>query len=637
MKIKPTFNLFVYALIALFALLNYALMLGTLELITGGFPVLPSLDLLRAEASFFLFVGFFSACYLSPVPKLLWFRRVLVLMLLSMLLLLAHISTVVAQLTSEAGPMHKVLFYVNYLHKPWLNDQSFQLFILFILPGLLVLFALVVYWFCVRSSIQSAEQSPRFFRNFVLAWVFLLVGFLPPMQTELPYSLSHNTLLYLLKSGYMPQEDVVEYDEQAAYQDWKVEEGRGNQKNIVFIILESTQYKAIQLGGKNDAFPGLTPFLAELSAQSVVFDQAYGTVPHTSKALVGIHCGLLPVLDLPIYESIYGLPVKCFPELLVERGYQNVFMQAATDKYENRRELLTQFGYQEVMSAEDFKGSDQVRSNPLGFEDTVLLGAVDDWLKQKEDKPYQMSLLTLTSHHPYETPPSFKTKAYVDAPLENAYLNSIAYLDQFLSKLFNVFKAQDDYQDTLFVFISDHGEAFGEHGEQMHNNVAYNEVARVFFMIFDPSQGLVAARNQGTVSQLQVLPSTMDLLGFSMGPSEFNSVLKEQGRAFGSCYERFMCFFYADNDYKYIYNFREKQPELYDIKNDPRELQDLSKEKPERVLAMHRVLMNYYTQHQSAIHNYYLRENPNYEKEIAKTVLYSIDDMRNSLDAVWED
>ena len=110
---ETNFNRFIFLAIFLVGGLNYALMLGTLNLITDTYPVLASLDLVRTESSFFLFVGFTSACFLIPFGRFLTLRRVFILVLLSVTLFTAHISTVVAQLTSEAGPMHKVLFYVS--------------------------------------------------------------------------------------------------------------------------------------------------------------------------------------------------------------------------------------------------------------------------------------------------------------------------------------------------------------------------------------------------------------------------------------------------------------------------------------------------------------------------------------------
>lgn len=633
-----SFNRFVYLLIFLVGALNYALMLGTLNLVVGSYPILPSLDLLRTEASFFLFLAFLSACYLIESSSFLWLRRIFFTALLAIVLLIAHMAAVLAQSTSEAGPMHKVLFYVNYLHIPWLSDHVFEFILLYAFPVFLFVLLILVYVSCLRDEINGPYLKQQFHKYFSLAILFLALGFVAPFQKQMPYSLSHNALLYLLKTGYFPQQDIYKHDTSAAYSKLEItDSSQLNNKNVVLIILESTQKKAIYIPGhehRDDAafYKGISPYLSELSSNSMMFDQAYGSSPHTSKALVSIHCGILPYLDLAIYESVYGLPVNCLPELLEKLGYQNVFIQGATGKYENRRELLSVFGYQDIYTGEDLLDSGKQRNNPLGLEDLALIGKAENWLDANTSKPFLMSLLTLTSHHPYSVPKGFASEPYLDDELENAYLNSIRYQDTVIREFMDMFKKRGLYDNTLFVFVSDHGEAFGEHGEQLHNNVAYNEVAQVFFMIHDGSQKLPNKVIDDTVSQLQILPTLMDILNVDLGNSGLQgSALSEQRRAFGSCYERIMCFYYANNNYKYIFNFREKVPELFDIKKDPLEMNNLTQSEPEITQAMHDELMAYYDFHQSAMHNYYLEQNPAYIEEVSKTVLYSIKEMKSSL------
>jgi len=637
MSFRLSFNFFIYLIVLCVGTLNYALMLGTLNLVLGSYPLFPALDLLRVEFSFFVFIGFFSACYLIPAPRLLWFRRVLVLLLAGMILSIAHMAAVLAQITSEAGPMHKVLFYVNYLKSAWLNDQSFKILILYLIPFFLLVFLVLVYFYCIPSSGEFYKLKKRFLFYLSIALISLSIGFVPPFQRDLPYSLSHNAVLYLIKTGYSPQKDIYKHDSGASYPEWFFEpRATLAKKNVVLIILESTQNEVIAIG-EDKQHGELTPFLDQLSKNnSLVFTKAFGTIPHTSKALVGIHCGIFPFQDLPVYESIYGVPVKCLPELLSEQDYRTIFMQPATEKYENRRELVQQFGYQEFISAETLKGAPAERSNSLGFEDKVLIGAVEKWLLNKNEQPFLMTLLSLTAHHDYQTPSSFVKQAYVTHPLKNSYLNAIRYTDEFLSDLFEIFKKTGNYDNSIFIIVSDHGEAFGEHGEQMHNNVAYNEVANIFFMIHNPSQSFSPDKESRAVSQLQILPTIFELLGYeNTSKSAVRSVLEEKGRAIGGCYERLMCNYIVRENYKYIFNFRERLPELYHIHDDVRELHNLADSRPELVESMHQDLMQWYDFHQSAYHNFYSEKNPYYAEDIAATVLYSIYDMRDSIREIF--
>lgn len=634
-RFRISFNTFIYTIIFLVGALNYALMLGTLNLIVGHYPLLASLDLMRTESIFFLFIGFYAACCLVPAPKMLWTRRLLVLIMAAIILFFAHMAAALAQAMSEAGPMYKVLFYVNYLRSSWLTDSLFEKLILYVLPASLILLLLAIYVYCLNDE-QGSQYKKVFIRNALLSVLFFALGFVSPFQKQMPYSLSHNALMYVMKTGYFPQYESFEYDPSIHYQDWKffLDENLPK-KNVVIILLESTQNKLIQIG-ENQAYPELTPNLTALSEESLVFTRAYGSIPHTSKALVSVYCGMLPFLDLPIYESVYGLPASCLPDILKQNHYRSAFIQPATAFYENRKELMRVFGFEEVFSAEDFRAEQGERSNPLGFDDEVMLEKTASWLDENQGKPFLLGVLTLTSHWPYTTPANFKLKHYVDDPLENAYINSVRYSDIFIGKLMRVFKDKQAFDNTIFVFMSDHGEAFGEHGEFKHNNNPYNEAGHVFFMIHDPQQKVKPGVEQSTVSQTQVAPSVLDMLGFqTLENSLAESVFKSTGKAFGSCYERLMCFYYVDNHYKYIYNFKERGPELYDIHKDPQEMTNLINDFPETANEMHEILMQRYVMHQSAIHNFYSAKNPRYQEEVSKTVLYTAQDMYDSLSEIW--
>jgi lipoteichoic acid synthase len=72
----------------------------------------------------------------------------------------------------------------------------------------------------------------------------------------------------------------------------------------------------------------VTPFLDEFFQESIVYDQVYTTVSHTSKALVGILCGMYPILRMEPYESGPNqLPLVCLPHILKPQGYRTAFMR----------------------------------------------------------------------------------------------------------------------------------------------------------------------------------------------------------------------------------------------------------------------------------------------------------------------
>jgi arylsulfatase A-like enzyme len=81
--------------------------------------------------------------------------------------------------------------------------------------------------------------------------------------------------------------------------------------------------------------------------------------------------------------------------------------------------------------------------------------------------------------------------------------------------------------DTLVVMLSDHGEAFGEHGELMHATL-HEEITRVPLLVRHPrAKHTWGRRVEQPVSLVDVAPSLLDWLGFEV-PASF------QGRALSS-------------------------------------------------------------------------------------------------------
>ena len=68
---------------------------------------------------------------------------------------------------------------------------------------------------------------------------------------------------------------------------------------------------------------------------------------------------------------------------------------------------------------------------------------------------------------------------------------------------------------TVFVLLGDHGQGFGEHGRNGHDNAIYEEGLRIPLLIHDPQRYKQGTRLEGPVSQLDILPTVADLLGYN--------------------------------------------------------------------------------------------------------------------------
>lgn len=366
----------------------------------------------------------------------------------------------------------------------------------------------------------------------------------------------------------------------------RLEEGYESQespRNIAIIILESTRARSMTV---YDPELDTTPFLADLAGRSTVADRAYAVVPHTSKALVAILCGLEPRLRMPITEALTdGIPARCLAELLGDQGYRSVFFQSATERFEDRPGLVENMGFDDFIPVEMMNTRGYERANYFGYEDAVMLPSSQEWLSDVGDRPFLAAYLTLTPHHDYLAPRRrFGRRDFVEDDELNRYKNTIYYVDQFVRELMEQYQAQGVYEDTIFVIVGDHGEGFEEHGRSQHDNVIWEEGIHVPLMVYDPRRP-DGERIAYPVSQIDIVPTVIDWLGFDVEGGSYSGMpideTHEDRTVFAHCWYERRCMAQVGWRYKYIDHFGRQSPEVYDIIEDPMETRNLAGEMDE--------------------------------------------------------
>jgi arylsulfatase A-like enzyme len=193
----------------------------------------------------------------------------------------------------------------------------------------------------------------------------------------------------------------------------------------------------------------------------------------------------------------------------------------------------------------------------------------------------------------------------------DSYDNCIAYLDERLGELLEGLLRSGVLDRTLVIVTADHGEGLGEHGLFDHGESLYRHEVRVPLLIVPPAGRRVTGVVPETVS-LRDLPATIvDLVGLEEGsPFPGRSLAhfwREPGLAKGSAVEpviselpkpnpydpnhgrspahRGPLVSLAEGEFVYIRNRGDGSEELYNEREDPGEVQDLS-----RVEAMRPVL-----------------------------------------------
>ncbi len=175
------------------------------------------------------------------------------------------------------------------------------------------------------------------------------------------------------------------------------------------------------------------------------------------------------------------------------------------------------------------------------------------------------------------------------------YDGEIRYTDEQLTRLLARFDA-----NTVVVFVSDHGEGFGEHGVLGHGNVLAEEALRVLLMVRAP--GVAARRVTDIARTVDVMPTVLELVGVPQAD------LKLQGRSLvpllrGAQLEAAPSFSHSlarenaegllwsvrDGTWRLVWNDHEQSGKLFDLGTDSGELLDVSAAHPkvaERLLGL---------------------------------------------------
>jgi len=354
--------------------------------------------------------------------------------------------------------------------------------------------------------------------------------------------------------------------------------------NIVLILFESLRWKSSDVFAPGS---GTTPFLAELAKEGAVIDRQYSVLPHTTKAVMAANCGSYPYLDTTPREALPGiLPRRCLAHILKSQGYQTAFFQTA-GAFEQRDRLVANLGYDTFRGLDDLPHEGFEETNYFGREERMMVRPSLAWVDQvKEQGPFLLTYLTLSTHHNYVSPQSWP---YVDYPVadpdERNYLNAVHYTDDVIREIIEGFRARGLVDNTVFLIVGDHGEAFGEHGGRQHDLILWEEGLHAFGLLYGPSYIQAGTHITGYRSHLDLVPTVADLLGLTPTTGEFlgTSLLKPaplNRRQFYSCWFKRRCLALRDGPLKVIYHYDLQPMQVFDTDADPFDLHDLAGQAP---------------------------------------------------------
>ena len=338
-----------------------------------------------------------------------------------------------------------------------------------------------------------------------------------------------------------------------------------------------------------------TPNIDNLARNGILFENVYTPVPFTLPA----HCSMLTG-TVPAYHGVLdnlGYRLSEDNITLAETLSDNGFKTAA---FIGAFVLDSQFGLaQGFDSYEDEFEKEQITVGIVERTGDETTRHVIEWLEEKRGEKNFIFLHYYDPHFSYDPPEPFASMFKNIPPLNKLpadsgltpgllglYAGEIAFTDHCIGRIIEKLKEVGIYDSSLIIITSDHGESLGEHREQTHGYYIYQSTIKVPLVFILPG-GPKAKRINTPVSLIDIPPTVCSLLGIE-SPNVtqgkdllpyFNGQSQPYPDRHIYCQSLGPTIYMANsllgvvNDsYKYIQTTR---PELYDIIQDPQELDNL--------------------------------------------------------------
>ena len=399
-----------------------------------------------------------------------------------------------------------------------------------------VLAAILLVWVLLMRSRRNSGPRPRL-RTFLLLALSGIVGLalVPPgpafLRRPLAALVQAPALIFQSYAGYanariaprlkrLPPEEAAG-PPIAPYAPELIRD----RLNLVLVMLEAVPWNA---AGYNGGPAGATPRLDALARESVVFTRPYAVSSQSHYSQMAILSSLFPhKFQGHDYYTDLAYPRALIWDALRPAGYATAMFSCQNEEWGNMIRYLRTPGLEVFRHCRDWPHAPHRENDPATkvWEETVV-GGWGEWLGGLSRRPFFTYLNFQATHFPYEVPPGAPepfTPCAIDFPctyagypaskvpvMRNRFHNALHYSDGWLGAVIDRLQAAGEWDRTVLAVISDHGEAFLDHGQVAHGTNLHEEQIRSVLLVRAP--GLAPRRVEEPVSHLDLAPALLHLL-----------------------------------------------------------------------------------------------------------------------------
>lgn len=213
---------------------------------------------------------------------------------------------------------------------------------------------------------------------------------------------------------------------------------------------------------------------------------------------------------------------------------------------------LNGYEMKNLHSRENYPPSEYV--SPWGVNDGYLFKYAANTLGNNDGQPFFGGILTISNHPDYIIPDEFK---YVS---KNDSEQAVFYSDQCIKQFMDDAAKHDWFDNTIFVFVADHGRLEGQALYEMP--LSFNHVPLIIYSpLFEDAPKVIDTYG----GQIDIFPTVMGLLNMDYENNSLGIDLMKETRPYAvfSSDDKLGC---IDDNFLYCYNTLSKQEYLYDYK-----------------------------------------------------------------------
>ncbi len=416
---------------------------------------------------------------------------------------------------------------------------------------------------------------------------------------------------------------------------------KNSSPNIVFLLSDDQSYTDYSFMG-HDIIK--TPYLDKLAKQSVVFKRGYVPIALCRPSIMSMVTGHYPHTHLVTGND----PSAKYFE---DRDAAKAKMIENVDRFRIiPRILVEEKGYLAHQSGKWWEGSYQrggfTHGMTRGFpekggrhgDDGLKIGRdglkeVEDFLDlaQKEDKPFFLFYAPFLPHTPHNPPDEYlnKYKDKVESIHVAKYYAMVEWFDKTCGDVVNSIEKRGLKKDTIFVYLTDNGWIQNEESKKFapRSKQSANEGGTRTPIFFTWEGQWEPQDRPELMTSLDIYPTLLDVLGIETkedlpGLSLVKNIEKKtkikRDTIFGESFAHdvvdlndpeksllyrwviqgdwklLLCYDGINLKYTDFHKKDRKGPQLYNLKNDPNEHENIAKKYPNKVKKLRKELNDWY-------------------------------------------